>query len=332
MPRVSIIVPVYNVEDYLEKCLDSILKQNFSDYEVIIVNDGSTDKSAVIATRYVKKYPNNFKLISQNNGGLGAARNTGIDNANGEFYLFLDSDDTITGNALSHLYDKATENNADIVVFDYKLIDEKGTELGIESGCGNSASNFFNSSLEENPSLLLINPSACNKFFRSTLFNDTGIKFPAKVWYEDLRTVAKLYIDADVIVYSNVPLYNYVQRSGSIMHSDDIGRNKEIMEAMDDLITYYKNLQLFERYKEELEFLAVFHVLLLGSVRVNKLNYDHPLMNSFYNYIKRRFPEYKENKYVKGMNRKEKIILELLSKKRFLLLNLILKIKQSIKK
>lgn len=328
MTKVSVIVPVYNVENYLDKCLESIIKQTFSDYEVIIVNDGSTDNSEIIATKYVKKYPGKFKLITQDNGGLGAARNTGIENANGEYYLFVDSDDTIASNALEHLYDKVIQNNADIVVFDYKLIDEDGTELGISLGY----KNFYGvMNLEESPSLLLMNPSACNKFFKSTLFNNTGIRFPGKVWYEDLRTIPKLYAEAEVILYSSEPLYNYLQREGSIMHSKDIDKNMEITNALDDLIEYYKINNLFNRYKDELEFLAVFHVLIAGAVRVNKLKYDHPMMESFYKYISEKFPDFKKNKYVKDMTRKEIFILKLLSKKRYLLLNLLLKIKSFLK-
>jgi len=324
MSKISVIVPVYNVEKYLEKCLNSIKNQNFFDYEVIIVNDGSTDNSEIIAAKFVKMYPEKFKLITQKNGGLGAARNTGIENASGEYYLFVDSDDSIISGALEHLYDKAMKNNADMVIFDYKLVYEDGSKEEICSGCKNSSGAM---NLEGSPSLLLISPSAWNKFFKSTLFNTKGIRFPTKVWYEDLSTIPKLYVEAEVIVYSSTPLYNYLQREGSIMHSKEIEKNEEIVKALDDLIEYFRINDLFNRYKEELEFLAVSHILLMGSIRVNKLKYNHPLMKLFYNYILRNFPEYKRNIYVKEMTKKEIFILELLSKKRYLLLNLILKIK-----
>lgn len=327
MPKVSVIVPVFNVERYLKKCLDSIVNQTFSDYEVIMVNDGSTDSSCEIAMKYVESNPSKFKLITQKNAGLGAARNTGIENANGDFYLFLDSDDTITSNAINHLFNTATQYNADIVVFDYKLINEDGKELGINSGCKNVSGV---TSLETNPSLLLNHPSACNKFFKCTIFKDTSIRFPTKVWYEDLRTIPKLYIEAEVIVYSNIPLYNYLQRENSIMHSSDINRNAEIIEALDDVLNYYKINNLFDIYKEELEFLAVFHILLMGSVRVNKLKYNHPLMGEFYNYILKEFPNYEENRYVKELTKKERFILSILSKKGYRLLNFFLKLKKII--
>lgn len=291
---------------------------------MIIVNDGSIDRSEEIAKKYVDKYPRKFKLINQNNAGLGGARNTGIKNAKGDYYFFVDSDDTISSNAVQILYEEASRNNADIVVFDYKLISEDGTELGITPGNNNIC---CTPNLKDSKSVLLINPSACNKFFKSALFTDSGIRFPIKVWYEDLRTIPKLLCKSENIVYKNEPLYNYLQRPGSIMNSKNIERNKEIIEALDDLLLFFKKNHLYDYYKEELEFLAVFHILLLGSVRVNKLRYNHYLMDFFCDYIVNSYPNYKKNKYIKKMSKKELLTIELLARKKYRLLNVLLRIK-----
>lgn len=326
-PKISVIVPVYNVEKYLSKCLDSILFQDFEDYEVIIVNDGSTDNSEQVAKEYVEKHPEKFKLISQKNGGLGAARNTGIESASGEYFFFVDSDDTISRDALKTLYELATKRNADIILFDLGIIDENGKNIGIAAGSKNEN---VEQNLKGNHSLFFDPPSACNKFFKASLFKETGIRFPGRVWYEDLRTIPKLYLKADNILYVNKPLYNYVQRKGSIMNNTDVSRNKEIIDALEDLIHYFKKHSLFDKFEEELEYLAIYHVLLQGSIRVNKLNYKHPLMELFNKYMVENFPDYMNNKYLNEMTKKERIILHLLTKKRYRILNMLLKAKKLV--
>lgn len=324
LPKISVIVPVYNVEHFLIKCLESIAKQTFSDYEVIIVNDGSTDNSLKIAEDYIKIYEDKFKIINQKNGGLGDARNTGIANATGEYLLFVDSDDTISNNALEHLNSLVSKTQADIVIFDYKLVDEYFNELFISPGY---KINSLESNIKEDPALLLSSPSACNKLFKSELFIKSDIRFPKKVWFEDLRTIPKLYLQSNKIIYSNLPLYNYVQRKGSIMNNVNLDRNKEIIYAIEDISSYYDQHNLSNRYKEELEFLCIFHVLLTASVRVNKSKFNHPLLKEFYNFILIEYPDFMSNKYVMELSFKEKTILLLLLKKRYRLLSILIKLK-----
>lgn len=122
----SVIVPVYNVETYLLRCLDSIMDQDFEDYEVIIVDDGSTDGSGKLADQYAEKYPKRIQVIHQKNQGLGGARNTGIEAAQGDYYLFVDSDDTIEPNALSELWHKVSQTGAQIICFGMKSVNENG--------------------------------------------------------------------------------------------------------------------------------------------------------------------------------------------------------------
>ena len=128
--KISIIIPAYNVEEYLEKCLESIISQNFDKVEIIIVDDGSTDKSLQIAKEYQKKYPEKTRVISQENKGQGGARNTGIKNATGKYLLFVDSDDTIKSGMLETLYAEMEKSNADIVLFGFEYVDEKGRSSG----------------------------------------------------------------------------------------------------------------------------------------------------------------------------------------------------------
>ena len=122
MIKYSIIVPVYNVEKYLGKCLNSLVNQKNDNYEIIIVNDGSTDNSQKIIDVYEKKYPKLIKSFEKENGGLSSARNYGIDNSNGKYLLFVDSDDYVSDNYLEVLDDSVNINNPDILVFNYNVV------------------------------------------------------------------------------------------------------------------------------------------------------------------------------------------------------------------
>ena len=127
MVEVSIIVPIYNVERYLNRAIDSILKQTFTDYEIILINDGSTDNSFSIAQEYVEKYPERIRLITQKNAGLSAARNRGIDEALGEYVCFIDSDDFIKPDMIERLYNQISSKKADMAICGVtKYIEETG--------------------------------------------------------------------------------------------------------------------------------------------------------------------------------------------------------------
>ena len=326
MPQISVIVPVYNVESFLRKCLDSIMQQSFQDFEVIIVDDGSTDSSGSIAQEYVKEYAN-VQMITQENGGLGAARNTGISAAKGEFLLFVDSDDTIDKNTLQVLMDTVNSTNADLVIFDFLSEDLHGNVTQISEECVQKNSD---ATLSQCPQLLLDWPASWNKFYHRKLFIDTEIRFPKKVWYEDFRTTPKILTLASHIEYVNKPFYHYLQRPGSIMRSANVDRNKEIIDAFDDLVNYFKEHKLFDAYYQELEYLAVLHIFILASVRVLKANRKHPLLKIFRSYVKENFPNYKQNPYLNRLTKKERIILKFLDSGNFMALDALLKIRNII--
>ncbi len=326
MPLVSVIVPVYNVEDFLRQCLESIVQQSFRDFEIIIVDDGSTDSSRSIAEEYEKKY-SNIRIISQENGGLGAARNTGILESKGEYLLLVDSDDIIDKDTLQVLVDTVNTTGADLVVFDLLIADINDRPINISKGCMHKNPG---STLSKCPELLLDWPSACNKFYHRKLFMDTEIRFPGRVWYEDFRTTPKILTLASHIEYVNKPFYHYLQRPGSIMHSSKVDRNKEIIDAFDDLLDYFKEHKLFDMYHKELEYLAVLHIFIFASVRVLKADRKHPLLKIFQSYVKNNFPNYKQNPYLNRLSKKETLILKMLGSGRYFALDTLLKIKNTI--
>lgn len=318
MPKYSIVIPVYNVENYIEKCVDSILKQEYKDFEIIIVDDGSTDRSIFKITEIVENNSDKIKIIRQENKGLGGARNTGLEQARGEYVWFVDSDDTIRKDALAVLNCFLEKEKADVVVFNLMDIDEQGNYLTKESGVTLEYKGVF--SLEEMPQMLFMSPSACNKVFKRTLLEQNHIRFPEHVWFEDLSTIPKIYLHAKTIGYIDEELYLYLQRKGSIMKNSNIEKNKDIMRALDEISSYYQHDNVYNCFKEEIEYLAIVNVYLLASVRVLKGDKKSCLISELKKYMENKFPKYKENKYYSLLPRKHKIVIQLLNKKYYWLL------------
>lgn len=308
---ISIIIPVYNTEQYLEGCLNSALGQSFDAYEIIVVDDGSTDRSPEILKGYGKQYPNKVRLIRQENKGLGGARNTGIEHAKGRYLMFLDSDDCIHIDALKKVYEYIEKTQCDVLVFDMICLDDAGNTVEVIRGCHHTADIL---SLDKYPQLLFEMPSVCNKVWNRNLFTQNNILFPEKVWYEDLRTSAKLYANAQKIVYMDDRLYIYKQRNSSIMHSKKSKRNLEITQAIDDIRSYFKNVHLLNKYRNEIEFMAIYHVLISAIPRV--LSHQE-LILVLVDYMRRSYPNYTKNVYIPILSKKNRLKLFLIEKRAY---------------
>ena len=223
MAKISVIVPVYNVEDYLSCCLDSVLSQTFFDIEVICVNDGSEDNSRNILETY-QKQDNRIKIIDKQNGGLSSARNTGMKAATGEFICFVDSDDWIEHDMLEQLYDNITGNSTDIVMCGVKLFDESTQEYIKEDSYFNLSvfdKKFDNKvfSYEDTKSFLMEVPvMAWNKLYRRSFLIDCKAEFPNGKIFEDGPFFFSIYFKTKCISIVRKLLYNYrINREGSII-------------------------------------------------------------------------------------------------------------------
>ncbi len=199
MPKLSVIIPVYNVENYLGKCLVSVIYPELEDYEIILVNDGSTDASGSICAEYAARFPALVRVITTENGGLGRARDVGIDAAAGEYLLFLDSDDYLSPDALPEMM-ALLDRGFDMCFFDIRSVNEDGRLLKYMHGC--AIEGEF--TLESYPELLFEMPSAWNKIYRRTLFTENGIYYPGRVWYEDMYVTPLLYTKAEKCTPSTV--------------------------------------------------------------------------------------------------------------------------------
>lgn len=236
--KFSIIIPVYNVEDYLHQCLDSVLCQDFSDWEAVCVNDGSTDGSAAILEDYVAKDAR-FRLVTQPNGGLSAARNAGLDAAQGEYILFLDSDDWLVENALKVL--STNLSGEDMLCFSGRRFFEKTHGFNpsdlLKNGDYQSGMDYYN----ENALLPRDFAFVCVvlRAYRRTFLMDNGLRFKEGILHEDnLFTPLACYYAKEVRVL-NVCLYNYRVRVNSITNTVDMKRLTDLMGTANELAAFF---------------------------------------------------------------------------------------------
>ena len=322
---ISVIIPVYNVKDYLHDCVASVLKNSFNDYEIILVDDGSTDGvSGQLCDEIASGHPELIRVIHQENKGLGGARNTGIVNALGDYLLFLDSDDSITDDTLPLLAEKITSSGADIIAFNFNNVYPDGSKVPVSANYIQPSEAF---KLSEHTEYLLSLPTACGRVWKKTLFTESGIEFPSKVWYEDIRTTTKLFALAGSILTIPDALYIYYQRNDSIMHTPNILRNREIIDAFDDILVWFKGNGMYEEYKDVLCQLAIDNVYVAASVRVLREDTKHPLLCEFSQYMDNNFPGYQNSPYIAKLPKMKKLAYKLLRGKHYKLLALLFKIK-----
>ena len=218
VPEITIVVPVYNVQAYLPKCMDSLLAQTFGEIEVILVDDGSTDASGAICDSYAEK-DSRIRVVHQQNKGVSRARNAGIRLARGRYLGFVDSDDWVDRDFCRILYRVATDYGADIAVCSYYEVGEQGELRCLASGDGGDAVVYdCRDALKLLCGDSLMRSYAWNKLFKREVFD--GLLFPVdRTVYEDMAIMYKLFYRANRIVQLNVPLYYYLTRTGSILHS-----------------------------------------------------------------------------------------------------------------
>lgn len=213
-PVISIIIPVYNVEKYIRRCLNSVLAQTYKDYEIILVDDGSSDKSSVICDEYAE-IESNIQVIHKDNQGPSHTRNVGIENAKGQYVYFLDSDDYIIPECIEILYKNLTDKRADISCGSFGFFDDYNSIPNDRSA--NDISDYSG----RDACLRLLygkqfNTSSCNLLLKKEIAIQN--LFPVRKYHEDEMTTFRYFLAASKVVITNQPTYYYYQREGSIMH------------------------------------------------------------------------------------------------------------------
>lgn len=294
--KLSVIVPIYNVEKYLDRCVNSLISQTLEEIEIILVNDGSPDGSQNIIDRYVKNFPQKVVGLAKPNGGLSDARNYGISHAKGEYVGFIDSDDYADVTMFEKMYNEAKRSNSDIVTCGYYGVDENTNKFKYFQK-GNMS--FYGFSLSESPKLLYINsPYAWNKIYRRELFIKTGILFPKGLLYEDIATVYPLFVHANKISKVDEPLVYYVlKREGAITatFNDKITQMYSSLARMNDL---YIEAGKFSEFKDYLCFINVKHTILRfrDFVLYNDKKLQFRMIQEGFDLLNKYFVDWRNNK------------------------------------
>lgn len=327
MQKLSIVIPVYNVEKYISKCLDSVIDERYeTEYEIIVVNDGSPDRSPEIVQSYISRYPALIRMISTENFGLGHARNVGIENARAEYIFFIDSDDYLPENAVAEFLDMIKSGD-DMYIFDASFVRDDESEIKYVRGCAREE----NISLETYPELLLELPNVWNKIYRRSLFSDNAVRFPDRAWFEDLRTVLKLYAFTDKIEYVPKCLYKYVQHANTITRSKKPDRNVEMIDAVDDLLSFFQSVGKYDALADVLEYLSFHSQFLTSSVRANLACWNTPVQDALIDDFLKKFPDFRRNPYIMNISKAHKLLLRLFLKKRYLAVHLLMRANSVIK-
>lgn len=293
MPKVSVIVPIYNVEKYLEKCINSLLSQTLEDIQIILVNDGSKDNSGNIAKEYEKNNKDRVIYVEKENGGLSDARNYGLKYATGDFIAFLDSDDYIEKNAYEEMYNKAIEENADYVECDF--IWEFHNKIRVDKQYPYK---------NKKEMLSFVRVVAWNKLIKRQLITDNNLEFPKGLRYEDVEFTYKLIPFVNRFAYVDKPFIHYVQREDSIANVQN-ERTAEIFTVLDNVIEFYKKNNIYEEYRNELEYNYARYLLCSSLKRMCKIkdkSIREKLLTESWERLNLNFPNWKENVILKTVN------------------------------
>lgn len=307
--KFSIIIPVYNVEKYVEKCLLSIVNQNYEDYEIVIVDDGSKDKSGEICDAFAQKY-SHVKVFHIANNGVSNARNVALKHATGDYVWFVDSDDYLEPDALLKIESWLQKyKNADLLIFDASVVNEEGQQVGeITSNlpCGQSMQFFTHREF------IYANTSLWNRIYRMDLIREKRLSFEENISIaEDLLFNYKYLLGCQHIYYEKTSLYYYIQRKNSAMSG--AGKNKDVQTVFERLLEYYREQGQYDMFQTELEYLTIYHYFIVTSVRMIRCGSDAKECRSVADWFKEnRVRLSLGNPYVKRMAKKHILLFVLL--------------------
>ena len=301
--KISIIIPVYNVERYLRTCLDSVVNQTLDGIEIIAVNDGSTDNSLKILEEYQSKYSDRMKVFSTENRGVSHARNYGLARASGDYIQFVDSDDFIELDMCEKLYNKAKENDYDLVICGRYNVYEREhiNELNKEAPKLIYLNRGF--TLQDNKyEFAQILPFPWDKLFKRKLLE--GMEFPEKMRFEDLVFVYKVCCRVKSVGIVDEPLYNYRRTSQGGFLQSFSEQTLDIVKAFRLVIDYMKENGYLDMYHDEIEFICARHFIyrypaLFKGTNKGKLAIKKKIIIETQNFLDTEFPNWRNNHYLR---------------------------------
>jgi CDP-glycerol glycerophosphotransferase len=298
MPKVSVIVPVYNAEKYLNQCLSTLANQTLKDIEIIVINDESNDSSLNIMEQWQKQYKDKFKIINQKNGGAGAARNRGLDIANGEFIKFVDADDYLKLDILEKMYSIAKENKVSLVRGNYQTM---VGPLKINDKC--SWSNINGNQIidvSKNKNYIVTEtPGIGNKLISRELLGN--LRFPEKTKWEDLAIMPVVVASSERLFHMDEPVYNYRVNMNTTIKDfiNKIPNILDIIKCVEILEQEMTKRNLQEQYKKQIESLYILHTLFRVENAMTWINFPKNkktiVINSLINILDLKFPNWKDN-------------------------------------
>lgn len=307
--KLSIIIPVYNSEKYLDKCLTSIINQNYKNIEIILINDGSKDNSKKIINKYLKNNKKVIKYIEQENSGQAHARNRGLEIATGELITFVDSDDYVLPEIYEEMIKTLTKTNADIVMCDFYL--EKNNKRTIYHAT--KFDNLFSSSV-----------SLWNKIFKKEILQNE--RFLEGIWYEDYNFFITICLKNPTYALCEKPLYVYVTHDNSTMNNNNSLKNLDIIKATEDILKKDVN-------KDILETLIINHILVdtINRVYNQKSKDKRVVIKKVNQYIHKNIKNIFKTKEYKSSSFTRKIIIVLNYFYLGKIANILLKMKKEFK-
>lgn len=284
MQKISVIIPVYNTEKYIKKCIDSVINQSYENIEIIIVNDGSEDKSGEIIKEYITSYNNKIVYLEKENGGLSDSRNYGMKHATGDYICFIDSDDYIDSDLFGKLH-KYMDLNYDMIKYKLVKVNEEYNEIDrvdgpvFEEKTGIEAFNILYSSD------VMMQPSWLYLYKKSFLY-ENKFKYPVGKYHEDFATTALIMLKAEKVASTNIYGYFYYQSATSITRGNDvIKKNKrawDMLEHYDFMIDTIKKINLDKNTKDNLKLFYTNNILL----KIEEVSKEKK--NQYINEIKKR--------------------------------------------
>lgn len=308
--KVSIIVPVYNTESFLKKCLNSLISQSLKEIEIILINDCSTDNSFKILQEYKKNYPNNIVIIDlTTKKGPGGARNEGLKIAKGNYIAFVDSDDDVETTMFENLYNIAKNNNYDMVdcAFYYEALDE------VFLTTSNEALGELN--INKRKELILHSGFIWSKIYKKAIITENNIKFRYNVAYEDIDFLRIFILHCNKVGSINKVLYNHRINNNSLtqLNNNKIKIDDKIL-SMKALFIKFSDLSFFDEYKDELTYLVykTYMVLLDYVIKLNIYKEDSRIFKKLHDFFKELvIYDYHSNKYILKIKESDRVFAEI---------------------
>ena len=307
---ITVIVPCYNMEKYIAKTLDSLVDQTLKGLDILVIDDGSTDKSAAIVSDYAARFPN-IRMISKENGGISSARNCGLDNIRSPYFGFLDSDDYVEADMFEKMYDRITADGSDICTCNF-IKEWPDREVKTEDSAYRNSSEMIRR----------LFATLWSKIYRTELIKKYDLEFPVGYRYEDACFLYQLAGNPLKISHIDDYMVHYVQRSASITHTNN-EKVRDMIEVFTRIKEYYISHGLYEKFEKELEFIFIKFFLgnnFLRACQIDDSQARNEILGTSWEFLTENYPDFRYNPFLKEFGLVRRIYTRMISKSNYRLL------------